>query len=71
VRHRYMQKGLHALAIIAAIVWFALNGLLWYAKPSDLLWLLGSAILGVIFFIGFYLYLMRSDEGISRNRDKL
>jgi hypothetical protein len=25
------------LAIIAAIVWFALNGLLWYAKPSDLL----------------------------------
>ncbi|MGZ5790797.1 MAG: hypothetical protein ACXWI7_00980 [Croceibacterium sp.] len=57
-----MQKGFHALAIIAAIVWFALNGLLWYAKPSDLLWLLGSAILGAIFFIGFYLYLMWSDE---------
>ena len=51
--------------------WFALNGLLWYAKPGDLLWLLGSAILGVIFFFGFYLYLMRSDEGISRNRDEL
>ena len=33
-----MQEGFHALAIIAAIVWFALNGLLWYAKPSDLLW---------------------------------
>ena len=52
-----MQKGFHALAIIAAIVWFALNGLLWYAKAGDLLWLLGSAILGVIFFFGFYLYL--------------
>ena len=57
--------------IIAVIVWFALNGLLWYAKPGDLLWLLGSAILGVIFFFGFYLYLMRSDEGISQNRDEL
>jgi MFS family permease len=49
MRHRCVQKGFHVLAVIAAIVWFALNGLLWYAKPSDLLWLLGGAILGVIF----------------------
>jgi hypothetical protein len=48
-----MQKGFHALAIIAAIISFALNGLLWYAKPSDLLWLLGSAILGTIFLSAF------------------
>ena len=44
-----MRTGFHAAAIIAAVIWFALNGLLWYAKPSDVLWLLGSAILGVIF----------------------
>ena len=56
-----MQKGFHALAITAAIVFFTLNGLLCYAKPSDLLWLLGSAILGAICFIGFYLYLMWSN----------
>jgi hypothetical protein len=39
------------------IIWFGLNGLLWYAKPSDLVWLAGSAILGVIFFAGFFGYL--------------
>ena len=64
-----MQKGFHALAIIAAIIWFALNGLLWYAKPRDSLWLLGSAILGLIFFIGFFFYLMLRDE--VRSCDKL
>jgi hypothetical protein len=46
---------IHALGIIGAIVWLGLNGLLlWYAKPSDLLWLSGSAILGVTFFGGFF-----------------
>jgi uncharacterized membrane protein len=63
-----MRTGFRAVAIIAAIIWFALNGLLWYAKPSDIFWLLGSAILGVIFFIGFYFYLMWSDE-VRRDRD--
>jgi hypothetical protein len=48
---------LHAVAFLGAIVWFGLNGLLWYAKPSDLVWLAGSALLGVIFFSGFFLYL--------------
>jgi hypothetical protein len=48
---------LHAVALLGAIVWFGLNGLLWYAKPSDFVWLAGSAILGVIFFSGFFLYL--------------
>jgi hypothetical protein len=48
---------LHAVALLGAVVWFGLNGLLWSAKPSDLVWLAGSAILGVIFFAGFFLYL--------------
>jgi hypothetical protein len=51
---------LHAVALLGAIVWFGLNGLLWYAKPSDFVWLAGSAILGVIFFGGFFLYLALS-----------
>jgi hypothetical protein len=48
---------LHVVAILGAITWFGLNGLLWYAKPSELVWLAGSAILGVIFFSGFFVYL--------------
>ena len=53
---------LHAVAFLGAIVWFGLNGLLWYAKPSDLVWLAGSALLGVIFFSGFFLYLALRDR---------
>jgi hypothetical protein len=30
----------------------------------------GSAILGVMFFVGFYLYLMHSDEDSNEGRDK-
>jgi hypothetical protein len=33
---------LHALALMGAAVWFALNGLLWYAKPAELIWLAAS-----------------------------
>ena len=53
---------LHALALVGAAVWFALNGLLWYAKPAELIWLAASGILGVIFFAGFFLYLALSDR---------
>jgi quinol-cytochrome oxidoreductase complex cytochrome b subunit len=70
VEHHLMRAGFHAVAIIAAVIWFGLNGLLWYAKPSDLLWLLGSAILGVLFFVGFYLYLMHADADSTDGRDK-
>jgi hypothetical protein len=52
----------HAVAFLGAIVWFGLNGLLWYAKPSELVWLAGSALLGVIFFSGFFLYLALRDR---------
>ena len=62
-----MQKGFHALAIIAAIVWFALNGLLWYAaQRSSLVARLRD--FGSDFFYGFYFYLMWCDE-VRWNRD--
>jgi hypothetical protein len=51
---------IHVAAIIGAIIWFGLNGLLWYLRPTGNIWLLGSAILGVIFFIAFFEYLQLS-----------
>jgi uncharacterized membrane protein len=59
---------LHAVALLGALVWFGLSGLLWYAKPSDLVWLAGSAILGVIFFAGFFLYLAHSDRSTETSK---
>ena len=59
---------IHYLAIIAAVVWFGLNGLLWYVKPTDSLWLLGSAILGVFFFAGFFVYLRSVDRKLKSGR---
>ena len=40
---------IHVTALAGAIIWLGLNGLLWYTRPSDLLSLLGSSILGAIF----------------------
>jgi uncharacterized membrane protein len=56
---------IHVAALAGAIIWFGLNGLLWYMRPSDLLWLLGSAVLGVIFFAGFFVYLRWSNQGTN------
>jgi hypothetical protein len=53
---------IHTVALIGAVIWFGLNGLLWYTKPSDLLWLFGSATLGVIFFAFFFVYLRWSER---------
>jgi hypothetical protein len=53
---------IHAVALIGAVFWFGLVGMLWYAKPGDLYWLLGSAVLGVAFFAGFFLYLRLTDS---------
>lgn len=47
---------IHGVAIIANIAWFCLTGLLWYAKPSGELWLIGSLVLGAIWFYGFFRY---------------
>jgi hypothetical protein len=55
---------IHVVAIIGAVIWFMLNGLLWYAKPPELYWLAGSAALGVIFFGGFLAYLQATDRAI-------
>jgi hypothetical protein len=59
---------IHCLANIAPVVWFGLNGLLWYTKPTDNLWLLGSAILGVFFFTGFFIYLQATDRKFNSSR---
>lgn len=47
------------LAVISTIVWFVLVGLLWYARPPDLVWLFASAVLGICFFGGFLWYVTR------------
>ena len=59
---------IHYLAIIAAVVWFGLNGMLWYVKPTDNLWLLGSVILGVFFFVGFFIYLQSAGRKLNSGR---
>lgn len=43
-----------------AAIWFALDGMLWYARPPDELWLLGSALLGAGFFAAFFVYVART-----------
>jgi hypothetical protein len=53
---------IHAVALIGAVFWLGLVGLLWYVKPGDLYWLLGSAVLGVVFFAGFFFYLQLTDS---------
>jgi hypothetical protein len=47
---------IHAVAIIANVVWFFIVGLLWYAKPSGDIWLIGSLALGAIWSWGFLRY---------------
>jgi hypothetical protein len=53
---------LHIVAILGAVIWFGLAGLLWYVGPTDFIWLMGSAIWGVVFFTGFFVYLEFSDR---------
>jgi len=57
-----MRTIVTALAVVA---WFASTGLLWFLRPSDVLWLLGSAVLGVVFFGGFLWYLIARDDPVS------
>jgi len=53
------------LAALAVFGWFALNGLLWFVRPPDVLWLTGSAILGVLFFGGFLWFLIVRDDRVN------
>lgn len=49
-------------AIVAAILWFVLTGLLWYAKPPGAIWLIGSLALGLVWFTGFLWYVTRPSK---------
>jgi hypothetical protein len=51
-----------SLSYVAAAVWFALALLLWIAGPSDLVWLLASAVWAVVFFGAFMWGLARKAE---------
>jgi uncharacterized membrane protein len=53
------------LTAVATAAWFACNGLLWFVRPPDVLWLLGSALLGVLFFAVFLLYLIARDDPLG------
>ena len=48
------------------LVWAQRSALV--RKPSDLVWLVGSVILGVIFFAGFFAYLALEDRGTKRTK---
>jgi hypothetical protein len=54
---------IHVTALAGAIIWLGFNGLLCYTRPSDLFSLLGSSILGAIFFGAFLVYLQWSNHG--------
>ena len=58
-RNRQMGQ---LVAVLGCILWFALNGFLWYARPSPIAWLLGSALLGIVFFAAFFWYLARNSD---------
>jgi hypothetical protein len=51
---------MHVPMIVATIVWFVLVGLLWYARPGEVMWLVGSLVLGIVYFAGFLRYVTRS-----------
>jgi len=51
---------MHLLMIVGTIVWFVLVGLLWYARPAEAVWLVGSLVLGAVYFAGFLWYVTRS-----------
>jgi hypothetical protein len=50
---------MHLLMAIATLLWFVLVGLLWYSRPGDIPWFVGSLILGAIWFAAFGWYVTR------------
>ncbi len=50
---------MHLLVVVVTILWFALVGLLWYARPDGVLWFWLSLALGVVWFVGFFCYVTR------------
>ncbi len=53
---------IHVAAIGANVLWFFLVGVLWYIKPPELIWLIGSLAWGVTWFIGFLWYVTHSTK---------
>ena len=51
---------MHVLMGSGTVVWFALTALLWYSRPGEVLWLLGSVALGAAYFVAFFYYVTRS-----------
>jgi hypothetical protein len=58
-------------AIFALSVWFGLNGLIWYSKPKDLVWLLESSACWASFFSAHSLSMCNGplDGRNERNRE--
>ena len=53
------MRGMDWLAVIIGVLLFALDGLLWYVRPSDAMWLLGSVAWGCITYPAFMWYVTR------------
>ena len=51
---------MHVVMGLGTIAWFGLTALLWYARPGEALWLLGSVALGAAYFVSFFYYVTRS-----------
>jgi hypothetical protein len=49
----------HVLAFLGVVLWFGLNAALWYLRPSDAQWLLGSLTLAILGALAFFHYVMR------------
>ena len=49
------------LAVVGTVLWLLLVGALWYVRPPDLVWLLGSVGLGVCYFSALMWYVGRGD----------
>jgi len=58
----YDQSMIHVAAAAANVLWFFLIGTLWYIKPSDAIWLLGSLALGAVWSTGFLWYVTRATK---------
>jgi quinol-cytochrome oxidoreductase complex cytochrome b subunit len=50
---------MQVLAVVATTLWFALNGLLWYSRPGEIVWFVGSVSLGIVYFSAFFWYVTR------------
>ncbi len=50
---------MHLLMALGTILWFVLVGLLWYVRPGEVSWLVGSLVLGAAYFAAFGWYVTR------------